>query len=229
MVGAFVPGLQWLAPIGAVLSGGSTIRSLGGFSTVVRFGGGVGINGGAWNEQVPGGSSGGSLGGSVNGGGVFGQGQTSPFVFSFAEAGSRLAPGDVPIDNPYFYALARGVQNASPVVEPKNIAKFYLASAVAGHVAVQMTGATHVAFRVLPGGQWLHGFQVVVGDTAETFAGGGVRVVANGALRFVKRNGPGRLLLPVIRPAAVAATEGLVCSNCAAAAWKAFWAVWGFK
>ena len=45
---SLVPGLQWLAPIGAVISGGSTINSLGGFST----GGGGGINGGPWDEQI---------------------------------------------------------------------------------------------------------------------------------------------------------------------------------
>ena len=51
-MGALVPGLQWLAPIGAVLSGGSTINSLGGFSTGGPFGGGGGINGGPWDEQI---------------------------------------------------------------------------------------------------------------------------------------------------------------------------------
>ena len=45
---SLVPGLQWLAPIGAVISGGSTINSLGGFST----GGGGGINAGPWDEQI---------------------------------------------------------------------------------------------------------------------------------------------------------------------------------
>ena len=74
---SLIPGLQWLAPIGAIISGGSTINSLGGFST----GGAGGLNGGLWNEQVPG-LGGGSLG-SLNTGGVFGQGQTSPFVFSY--------------------------------------------------------------------------------------------------------------------------------------------------
>ena len=41
-----------MAPIGAVLSGGSTINSLGGFSTGGPFGGGGGINGGPWDEQI---------------------------------------------------------------------------------------------------------------------------------------------------------------------------------
>ena len=70
-------------------SGEGFWSDLGGFFAGI-FGSGsfgsLGLNDGPWNEKVPGQSSVGSLGGALNTGSVFGQGQTGPFVFSFADA-----------------------------------------------------------------------------------------------------------------------------------------------
>ena len=187
---------------------------LGGFFAGI-FGSGsfgsLGLNDGPWNEQVPGGGTGGgSLGGALNTGGVFGQGQINPFVFSFADLNSKVAPFDVPIDNPYFPALLRGIQISSPVVEPKNIAKFYVTSAVAGYVAVQMAG--------------LSTMEVAATLGAET----GATVIEAGAARFAAR-ALFRIPLRIIFPAAVAATEGAVARNSFFATCDALLKGWGLK
>ena len=67
---------------------------LGGFFAGILGGGGfgnLGVNSSPWNEQVPVGAAGSGLGGLVNSGGVFGQGQTDPFVFSVLDASSGSA------------------------------------------------------------------------------------------------------------------------------------------
>lgn len=57
------------------------------------FGNVGGVNSGPWNEQLP---IGGLSGGPLNTGGVFGSGNTAPFVFSFADQQESISAWDLP-------------------------------------------------------------------------------------------------------------------------------------
>ena len=66
-------------------------------------------------------------------GGLFGGGNTNPFIFSFAD---QQTQGDVAIDNPFFYAVVKGVHRASPVGDARFIGGWYVASAATAVTAM---------------------------------------------------------------------------------------------